>query len=250
MKNKPGYPLLAKGRGLTDRLNRMLVRAMPGHCHFCLAGISGDRPWCDTCFETLPWLESACPLCSEPRPTSVPADMPCGHCLKKRPDFDASRVPFLYEGEIARLIQRFKFSADRRAGHVLFQLMLHALVSRPGQIQAIVTADLHTSRARSRGFDQTLWLGRQIACALKVPLYRATRLRLTPTQRGLSRAARKRNVRHVYRVTSALPDSVVMLDDVMTTGATLEALSTACREAGAVHVGACAIARTPAARAI
>lgn len=250
MKDKTRWSLLTKGRGLTDRLNRMLVRAMPGHCHFCLAGISGDSPWCDACLETLPWLESACPLCSEPRPMSVPADMMCGHCLKKRPDFDDSRVPFLYEDEIARLIQQFKFSADRRAGHVLLQLMLHALVPQPEQIQAIVTADLHESRTRQRGFDQTLWLGKRIARHLELPLYRATRLRLTPTQRGLSRAGRKRNVRQVYRVTSALPASVMLLDDVMTTGATLEALSTACREAGAVHVRACAIARTPAARAI
>ncbi|GHC18746.1 hypothetical protein GCM10010082_07720 [Kushneria pakistanensis] len=161
-------------------------------------------------------------------------------------------MPFLYEGEIAQLIQRFKFRAERRAGQVLLQLMLQALELRHGPlpVQAIVTADLHVRRARERGFDQTLWLGRRMARALDLPLYRATRLRLTPTQRGLSRAARQRNVRRIYHVRSPLPDAVLLLDDVMTTGATLEALSRACREQGARHVTVCALARTPAARAI
>ncbi|REC96000.1 ComF family protein [Kushneria indalinina] len=250
MKNGSGDIWRVKGRRLVETLDRTLAWTMPGYCSFCLAGTAGGRPWCDQCFRALAWHQSACPLCSEPRPASVPADMPCGHCLKQRPNFDDSWVPFLYEGEIAQLIQRFKFSADRRAGHILLQLMLQALREYHGQVQAIVTADLHPRRARERGFDQTLWLGKRIAAALDLPLYRATRLRLTPTQRGLSRRARQRNVHRVYRVMSPLPASVLLFDDVMTTGATLEALSRACREQGAAHVTAGALARTPAGRAI
>ncbi|WP_456270051.1 ComF family protein [Kushneria sp. AK178] len=241
---------MARGRRLVERFDHGLACSMPGYCSFCLAGTVGDRPWCDACFRGLPWHDSACPVCSEPRPASVPEDVPCGHCLKHRPDFDDSRVPFLYEEEIAQLIQRFKFSADRRAGRILLQLMLHAFKTQRGSMEAIVTADLHHQRARERGFDQTLWLGRRMAEALDLPLYRAMRLRSTPTQRGLSRSARRRNVRRVYRVTSPLPSAVLLLDDVMTTGATLDALSRACREQGATHVRAGALARTPAARAI
>ncbi|WP_243409144.1 ComF family protein [Kushneria phyllosphaerae] len=161
-------------------------------------------------------------------------------------------MPFLYEDNIASLIQRFKFNADRRAGQILLQLMVQAFRSHQGpcHVQAIVTADLHPGRARKRGFDQTLWLGKRMARALDLPLYQATRRRLTPTQRGLSRPARKRNVRRVYQVTSPLPAQVLLLDDVMTTGATLEALSSACREQGAAHVTAAALARTPAGHAI
>ncbi|WP_457808188.1 ComF family protein [Kushneria sp. EE4] len=250
MKNGSGDIWRVKGRRLVETLDRTLAWTMPGYCSFCLAGTAGGRPWCDLCFRALAWHQSACPLCSEPRPVSVPADMPCGHCLKQRPNFDDSWVPFLYEGEIARLIQRFKFNGDRRAGHVLLQLMLHAFEQYRGPVQAIVTADLHSERARARGFDQTLWLGREMAHALNLPLHRAERLRMTPTQRGLSRSARQRNVRRVYRVSSRLPASVLLFDDVMTTGATLEALSRACREQGAEHVSACALARTPAGRAI
>ncbi|WP_445618940.1 ComF family protein [Kushneria sp. Sum13] len=241
-----------KGRRLVEWLNRTLAWAMPGYCCFCLGGTLGDTPWCERCFTELPWHTGACPLCSEPRPSSVAADMPCGHCLKQRPDFDRSWVPFLYEDDIAGLIQRFKFNADRRAGQILLQLMVQAFRAHQGSchVQAIVTADLHSGRARERGFDQTLWLGKRMARALDLPLYQATRRRLTPTQRGLSRPARKRNVRRVYQVTSPLPAQVLLLDDVMTTGATLEALSSACREQGAAHVTAAALARTPAGRAI
>lgn len=246
-----GYLLQGKGRRWMTWLDRVLVWAMPGYCSFCLAG-AGDSPWCEQCLVGLPWHVSGCPVCSEPRPASVPSHVICGHCLKRRPDFDQSWVPFLYEDEIAQLIQRFKFNADRRAGQILLQLMVHAFDVQhgPEHVQAIVTADLHLSRARERGFDQTRWLGQRLAHALDLPLYRATRRRQTPTQRGLSRSARQRNVRHVYHVTSALPPCVLLLDDVMTTGATLDALSRACREKGAEHVTACAMARTPAGRAI
>ncbi|ARS53771.1 hypothetical protein B9G99_13615 [Kushneria konosiri] len=232
-------------------LDRALVRTMPGYCSFCLAG-AGDRPWCEKCLAGLPWHVSGCPVCSEPRPASVPSHMVCGHCLKRRPNFDQSWVPFLYEDEIAQLIQRFKFHADRRAGQILLQLMVHAfeMHNGPGEVQAIVTADLHSKRARERGFDQTRWLGQQLARTLDIPLHRAFRRRQTPTQRGLSRSARQRNVRHVYHVTSSLPARVWLLDDVMTTGATLDALSRACREQGAEHVVAGAIARTSAGRVI
>ena len=104
---------------------------------------------------------------------------------------------------------------------------------------------LHPQRARERGFDQAGWLARRLARRLGVPLVRAERHRDTPSQRGLDRGERRRNVRGVFRVEAPLPARVALLDDVMTTGATLNALALACRRAGAREVEAWAVARTP-----
>ncbi|MCA1768746.1 MAG: ComF family protein, partial [Halomonas sp.] len=80
---------------------------------------------------------------------------------------------------------------------------------------------------------------------LEVPLVRARRRRNTPTQRGLGREERRRNLSGAFVIDAALPPRVVLVDDVMTTGATLDALAVACRAAGAEQVEAWAIARTP-----
>ncbi|QTF91487.1 phosphoribosyltransferase family protein, partial [Halomonas sp. BM-2019] len=111
--------------------------------------------------------------------------------------------------------------------------------------QAVVPVPLHPRRARERGFDQAEWLARRLARRLEVPLRRARRVRHTPSQRGLDRAERRANLRDAFRVEAALPPRVVLLDDVMTTGATLDALAAACRRAGAAEVEAWAVARTP-----
>lgn len=249
-------------RALTSTLRRLVVLmdktlgwAMPGYCTFCLASVDGQKPWCAQCHHELPWHGSGCRLCSEPLPERMPEGAICGRCLERRPAFDESWAPFLYQGQVARLVQRFKFQGDRRAGYVLLRLMAQSLeyeltTRRRPWPEAIVIANLHDVRARERGFDQSLWIGKGLMRQLALPLYTAQRLRQTPSQRGLSRQARRRNVRHIYRLDEALPANVLLFDDVMTTGATLDALASACREAGALHVMACAIARTPPVRAI
>jgi ComF family protein len=129
---------------------------------------------------------------------------------------------------------------------VLLELLLAGL-PQPARDwpEALVAVPLHPSRARERGFDQGHWLARRLARQLERPLMPAVRVRNTPSQRDLPRKARFTNLRRAFRVTSPLPTRVVLLDDVMTTGATLDALASACRKAGAEEVEAWAIARTP-----
>jgi ComF family protein len=225
-------------------VDRALRRGLPGRCTFCLA--SGCRePWCETCFEALPWNLPACPLCGEPQQGQLVARL-CGHCLGSPPAFAAVKVPLRYEGPIAGLVQRFKFHASPRAGAVLLELLMAGLppASRDWP-DALVPVPLHPRRARERGFDQAAWLARRLAGRLGHPLVRAQRLRDTPSQRGLTRSQRRGNLRRVFRVASPLPPRVVLVDDVMTTGATLNALALACREGGAEEIQAWALARTP-----
>ncbi|UYG06301.1 ComF family protein [Halomonas sp. M4R1S46] len=218
---------------------------LPGRCLFCLADSEGGHPWCEACFAALPWNRTACPRCGEPRHDQAQGRV-CGRCLRRPPAFDRTRVVLRYEDEVAALMQHFKFHASPRAGAVLVALLAAGCRPRPGaEPQALLAVPLHPHRARQRGFDQGRWLAERLSARLGIPLGRAQRRRDTPSQRGLDRRRRRGNLRGAFRVDGPLPARVALLDDVMTTGATLDALARACRRAGAEEVEAWAVARTP-----
>jgi len=155
---------------------------------------------------------------------------------------------------VERLLPRFKFHHDLAAGRLLAQLMLHALrdVPRP---DALLAVPLHPSRLRRRGYDQALELARPLARSLQLPLMtdgltrtRATaaRTRATAAQSELDAAARKRNLRGAFSARpGAWPEYVTLIDDVMTTGATLSAAASALRAAGVARVDAWVCAWVP-----
>ncbi|CAM3563993.1 DNA utilization protein GntX [Halomonas lysinitropha] len=231
-----------------SQVDGWLSRALPGRCVFCLASLPSDHPWCEACFTELPWNLPACPVCAEPQPGAATGRR-CGHCLRRPPRFDRARVPLRYDAEVAGLVQRFKFDASPRAGRVLLELLLAGLSSADRHWpQALVPVPLHPRRARERGFDQARWLAVRLKGQLGCPLMPAQRIRDTRTQRGLDRGERRSNLLRAFRVPEGLPRRVVLVDDVMTTGATLDALAKACRQAGAEEVQAWAVARTPAGR--
>lgn len=232
----------------TKRLGKVdcvLRRALPGPCTFCLAQTLPGEPWCAACFATLPWNNHACVQCAQPQPEAVPGV--CGRCLRHPPPFVRSRVGLRYEGEVAALMQRFKFLAEPRAGTVLVTLMQASLagLDRSQLPQALLALPRHADRARERGFDQAEWLTTRLARQLELPCFTARRVRQTPTQRGLDRQARRRNLRGAFVVDVPLPERVAVVDDIMTTGASLQALTDACLVAGADEVEAWAVARTP-----
>ncbi|GHC25411.1 ComF family protein [Aidingimonas halophila] len=111
--------------------------------------------------------------------------------------------------------------------------------------EVLIAVPLHEERAKQRGFDQADWLASRLARRLGMRYLRARRVRSTPTQRGLSRKRRRTNLDGAFAIDTPLPYRVAILDDVMTTGATLDALGKACQSAGATHVEVWAVARTP-----
>jgi len=211
-------------------------------CLVCGEPGAQDRDLCSACHAALPWLGTACPRCALP----MPQDEVCGACLQHPPPLEAVHAVFDYTFPLDRLLPRLKFHGDFAAGHVLAQALAERCAALP-RPDAIVPIPLHRGRLRQRGYDQAMELATPLAHALHLPLLaRALQRRKTTTaQSRLDAAARQRNLRDAFVVVGSqrLPAHVVLVDDVMTTGATLHAAARALRRAGVQRVDAWVCAR-------
>lgn len=218
----------------------------PTRCLVC--GEPGDEALdlCPACLLTLPWNVNACAGCAMPLPAPAPA---CAACLQRtRRPLDSVSAVCAYAAPVDRLVPRFKFHHDLAAGRLLAQLMAQAFESLP-RPDALVPLPMHRARLRRRGFDQVLELARPLAHALHLPLLdnALVRVRQTDAQSTLDAKARATNLQGAFSVRPGIapPAHVVLVDDVMTTGATLEAAADALRQAGVARVDAWVCARTP-----
>lgn len=219
----------------------------PTRCLACDDPGQDGLDLCAACEATLPVHTSACRRCALPLPGPGP-DALCGGCLAGRSPLEEVHAAFLYAAPLDRLLPRLKFGGDLAAGRLVSQLMASRLggVPRP---QALVPLPLHRARLRRRGFDQALELARPLGRALDLPVLDGAlvRQRATAEQSTLSAIARRRNVRGAFaaRPRLPLPAHVALVDDVMTTGATLRAAAVALRRAGVHRVDAWVAARVP-----
>ena len=219
-----------------------LAWLFPLRCIVCGEPGSAGRDLCGPCHAALPWQGPACPRCALP----TPAGETCGGCLPlASPPLEAVRAVFDYAFPLDRLLPRLKFHHDFAAGRVLVQCMVERLRAVPPP-DAIIPIPLHHARLRRRGYDQALELARPLARALRLPLHAnlLRRCKATGAQSRLDAEARRRNLHGAFVVHGGTPPPhVVLVDDVMTTGATLEAAARALRRAGARRVDGWVCAR-------
>lgn len=230
----------------------------PPRCLVCRGRGAGGLDLCQACADALPWLDAACVRCAMPLPGATPGPaMVCGACLQHPPPLAETHAACLYGAPLDRLLPRFKFHHDLAAGHLLAELMARAL--RPvtlawPQPATLLPVPLHPRRLRKRGYDQALELARPLARSLGLPLLERAlvRTRDTAAQSRLPAGQRLHNLRDAFQVDldrcgrdGPLPAHVVLVDDVMTTGATLHAAAEALHRAGVVRVDAWVCARAP-----
>ncbi|AHX15429.1 competence protein ComF [Dyella jiangningensis] len=225
-----------------DSLQRFVL---PFRCLLCGGAGADGIDLCRDCAAELPRNRHCCERCALPLAESAAL---CGQCQRRPPPWDAAWVPFRYAWPLDRLETRFKFGADLAAGRVLSTLWLRETpwAERP---ELIVPVPLHRHRLRVRGHNQALELARPLAEAMRLPTSVAWLLRErgTAAQTELGALARRRNVRRAFvtKADVAWPGHVVLLDDVMTTGATLAECSRVLRRAGVKRIDVWALARAP-----
>lgn len=198
---------------------------------------------CSACDADLPRLAGAhCPVCGLPTADGSV----CGECLKQPPSFDHTVAAFRYAFPVDKLIQALKFHERL----ILVNYLADALSQRIApRADCIVALPLHPARLRERGFNQSLLLARRIARRLDIPLLSGAceRVRNTPPQSSLPWKERDKNMRQAFVCkpgADVCGKHVAIVDDVMTTGASIGELARALKVAGASEVSAWVVART------
>ena len=234
-------------RFLVDGWERLQFALLPPHCLLCGQLGSAHRDLCAACAADLVRNVICCPRCALPLATPAPL---CGECLQHAPPFAAAYVPFVYAAPLDQLVTSLKFGRSLAAGRVLAELWIDALRGTPALLpQALIPVPLHPQRLRERGYNQALELARPIAQTLGIALREdvLARTRATPAQSHLDAVERQRNLRGAFAVVDGLevPDHVAVIDDVMTTGATLRECARALLHVGVSRVDVWALARAP-----
>ena len=211
-------------------------------CALCAAPSKGAVV-CAACDAALPRAASRCARCA----LALAHGGICGQCLRRAPSFDAALAAFEYRFPVDRVIRRFKYAGDLALGRWL-ALALAQRVAAEAPPDLVVAPPLAPPRLRERGFNQALEIAKVVARRVNVPcaLDGLKRSRETAPQPGLGRRERLANLRRAFRCELELHgEHVAVVDDVMTSGATAEALARALKSAGAARVSIWAVARTP-----
>jgi ComF family protein len=211
-----------------------------------LCGGHGDADGlCEGCRNSLPALPGKhCPICAIPDPTGEL----CGRCLSKRPHFDRVVAPFLYEFPATVLIQGLKYRGNLACARPLAEGLAAALEKEPYP-DLIIPMPLARARLASRGFNQAMEISRRVATefGLEISVDVCRRTREGTPQATLPWKQRRTNVRNAFVCdVDVSAKAVAVVDDVLTTGATLDELARALKRRGAREVIGWIAARTPA----
>ena len=218
-------------------------RALPQRCELCAAS-SGDCIVCAECSRELPWLKQVCPVCAVP---TSRAEV-CGQCLADPPAFDSTIAACAYAFPVDRLIHAFKYQGRLALAEWCADAILAARRTRPSVRPArLVALPLSQERRREGACNQAAEIARALGAKTGVALLTdgVRRTRATPPQGALPWAERARNVRGAFACDADVSGlAVAVVDDVMTTGATLAEFAKTLKAAGALRVENWVVART------
>ena len=217
---------------------------LPQDCNLCGVSLNkhSDLCVCEPCLASLPWHHrSCCPQCALPSFNGAV----CGDCLQSSPDFDSTIALFIYSFPVDRMIQKLKYQSSLQLGHLFGQLLARRYFNSPKRL--IIPMPLHPQRLNERGFNQSLEIAKILGklTGFTVDYSSCQRVKFSPPQASLPLKERIKNMKNAFDCNANLSGQhVLLLDDVMTTGASLNELAITCKKAGAASVSCAIIART------
>jgi len=218
-------------------MRNFLARWFGGSCFLCRG--AADTVLCTACDADLPRLAGLrCPRCA----LDSPRGELCGRCLSEPPHYDATVAALAYEFPADALVHALKFRGELALAEYLAGILGRCIADR--HVDSVIAVPLPAGRLRGRGYNQSVEIARSLAIK-EIDLELCVRERDTPAQMDLPFAERRRNVRGAFRCTRAiLGGSVAVVDDVMTTGETLNEIALTLKKAGAARVVNWVVART------
>jgi ComF family protein len=221
----------------------------PPRCLSCRSFLRNRQGLCEACESRWPHIsESCCPRCARPFENVTAGSHLCGDCLLG--DFSCEKVQAVgrYVGLLHDLIVRLKYRGEERLGRFLGDKMAQNGVGSLGSWDLVLPIPLHRKRLRERGYNQSFLLARRLARKAQLPVdaFLLKKTRETEVQAGLTREERLKNLKGCFEVTR--PEvirgkRILLVDDVFTTGSTLETAAQALSRAGADCVEALVLAR-------
>jgi ComF family protein len=231
-------------RALLDFILNLLF---PVTCTVCQAPVQ-ERRWggaCPECWSSLLPLEPPfCPKCGEPAPA---IEGLCGPCLRGEHLFDFARSALLFTHTLREIIHHLKYSDRVSLARPLGDILEECRKREPFTGSLLIPVPLHRSRERVRGFNQAELIAARVSLPSSPRLLR--RKKNTPSQTGLTRNERKRNLTGAFEVSGNVSGTVIVVDDVYTTGSTMNEIARTLKRAGAVRVEVLTVARVPSYRA-
>lgn len=217
---------------------------LPQACYLC-GQPNRHQALCPACFRDLPRLAArcCCPQCG--RPLATP-DLPCGHCLRDAPAYDRVISGFAYANPISQLVGKLKFQGRIQLARLFGELLLERAADTDSTAQAILPVPLHSRRLRQRGFNQALEIARPLARGLHLPILSDAILRQRDTLPQSSQTAtrRRHNVRGAFSLLRVPPyRRLAIVDDVMTSGHTVNEIAQLLRQAGVERIEIWCVAR-------
>lgn len=223
----------------------------PPACAICSVSVPAGEYLCDDCNARAPRIAPPfCATCSEPFDGAITGPFHCANCAHRRLYFESAVSVYRSRGIVRRVVHEFKYRKKMHLRYLVAQWLGDALQDdrlRGRQFDLIVPVPLHPARQRDRGFNQAELLGRLLSDRTSLPMKRALqRTRFTTTQTAFDRAERMENLRGAFRLrnkTDMQGLRVLLIDDILTTGATLSECARVLKSAGAACVYAATAAR-------
>ena len=223
---------------------------IPSFCVLCDCLVYRAISLCESCENDFPVLMNACRQCGLPLDVSNKNNAVCGHCLQTPTSVDYTLCLYHYQAPLDYLITSLKYKQQLSYAAILGQLLLAKLQQQVIEDlpDCIIPVPLHKSRLVKRGFNQSLEIARPVAKKLNIPIEikRVRRKRQTLTQTDLNAIERKKNVKGCFEIQLKKPLNyrhVVIVDDVVTTGSTINELAKQLKASGVQKVGVWSIAR-------
>lgn len=224
----------------------------PPRCFACGEMVGGQGSLCAACWGEVDFISAPmCRHCGMPFEVDAGEGGECMPCLQSPPPYATARAVFRYEGESRRLITGYKYYDRTQATPMFARWLARAGAEQLEAADVVVPVPLHPWRLLRRRYNQSALLARALGKLAKKPVLAdgLKRIRYTPQQAGLTREQRLENVENAFavparRMASLSAKTVILVDDVLTTGATLNACTEALLQAGAKEVHVLVLART------
>lgn len=237
---------------IARRIGEALLSLLyPPHCANCGAGTAAGEHLCKPCAAGASRIEAPfCRTCSQPFEGAITSEFTCQNCAERRLHFECAVARYASRGVVREFLHRFKYDRHFFLRHQLAAWAAEAFDDerlRAAPVDALVPVPLHPARFREREFNQAAEIARLLGRRRGIPVWQALRrIRYTTTQTRLDRQERMENLRDAFRVRHSPPVQschLLLVDDVFTTGSTVEECARALRRAGAASVRVVTVAR-------